>query len=32
MVDTGSLALGGFVASSFMMMNMPLYIIIAAFI
>ncbi len=32
MGDTGSLALGGFVASSFIMMNMPLYIIIAAFI
>lgn len=32
MGDTGSLALGGFVASSFIMMNMPIYIIIAAFI
>ncbi|MBO5551199.1 MAG: phospho-N-acetylmuramoyl-pentapeptide-transferase [Lachnospiraceae bacterium] len=32
MGDTGSLALGGFVASSFIMMNMPIYLIIAAFI
>ena len=32
MGDTGSLALGGFVASSFIMMNMPIYIIIASFI
>lgn len=32
MGDTGSLALGGFVSSSFIMMNMPLYIIISAFI
>ena len=32
MGDTGSLALGGFAASSFIMMNMPIYIIIAAFI
>ncbi|MCR5773924.1 MAG: phospho-N-acetylmuramoyl-pentapeptide-transferase [Lachnospiraceae bacterium] len=32
MGDTGSLALGGFVASSFIMMNMPIYIIISAFI
>ncbi len=32
MGDTGSLALGGFVAASFIMMNMPIYIIIAAFI
>ncbi len=32
MGDTGSLALGGFVSSAFIMMNMPVYIIIAAFI
>lgn len=32
MGDTGSLALGGFVSSAFIMMNMPIYIIIAAFI
>lgn len=32
MGDTGSLALGGFVAASFIMMNMPVYILIAAFI
>ncbi|MBQ7583887.1 MAG: phospho-N-acetylmuramoyl-pentapeptide-transferase [Lachnospiraceae bacterium] len=32
MGDTGSLALGGFVASSFIMMNLPIYIIIASFI
>ena len=32
MGDTGSLALGGFVASSAIVMNMPIYIIIVAFI
>ena len=32
MGDTGSLSLGGFVAAGFIMMNMPLYLIIAAFI
>lgn len=32
MGDTGSLALGGFVASSAIMMNMPIYIIIVAFV
>ena len=32
MGDTGSLALGGFAASSFIIMNMPIYLIIAAFI
>ncbi len=32
MGDTGSLALGGFVSSAFIMMNMPIYILIAAFI
>ena len=32
MGDTGSLALGGFVASGFIVMNMPIYIVIAAFI
>ena len=32
MGDTGSLALGGFVAASFIMMNMPVYIIIAEFV
>ncbi len=32
MGDTGSLALGGFVASSAIMMNLPIYIIIVAFV
>ncbi len=32
MGDTGSLSLGGFVSSGFIMMNMPVYLIIAAFI
>ena len=32
MGDTGSLSLGGFVSSSFIMMNMPIYIVLAAFI
>ncbi len=32
MGDTGSLALGGFVSSAFIMMNMPIYLLIAAFI
>lgn len=32
MGDTGSLSLGGFVSASFIMMNMPVYIILAAFI
>ena len=32
MGDTGSLALGGFVASAAYMMNMPIFILIVAFI
>ncbi len=32
MGDTGSLALGGFVASSAIMMNMPIFIVIVAFV
>ena len=32
MGDTGSLSLGGFVSVSFIMMNMPIYLILAAFI
>ena len=32
MGDTGSLALGGFVAASAIMMNMPIYILIVAFV
>ncbi|MCR5746270.1 MAG: phospho-N-acetylmuramoyl-pentapeptide-transferase, partial [Lachnospiraceae bacterium] len=32
MGDTGSLALGGFVSSAFIMMNMPVYLILSAFI
>ena len=32
MGDTGSLALGGFVASSAILMNMPIYILIVAFV
>ena len=32
MGDTGSLSLGGFTAASFIMMNMPVYIVIAVFI
>ena len=32
MGDTGSLALGGFVASTAFMMNMPIYIVLVGFI
>ena len=32
MGDTGSLSLGGFASAAFIMMNMPIYILIAAFI